>query len=86
MYTPPDPIETALKLMETWLSRPRLLYQADVYRLADRLPPEEVLEAVKIAQAKFPAGGWRGFKYFCGVCHRKRDNQKIRDAWNSPTS
>lgn len=78
------PVETALRLMEVWLARPRCIYQADVYRFANRLPPEEVLEAVKIAQEKFPDGGLSGFKYFCGVCNRKLDNQKIRLAWDSP--
>lgn len=70
--------------MEVWLERPRSIYQVEVYRFADRLPPGEVLEAVKIAQAKFPDGGLCGFKYFCGVCNRKLDNQKIRLAWDSP--
>ena len=86
MATIPDPIETALAIMEAWLARPRHLYQVDVYRFADRLPPEEVLEAVRIAQAKCPNGGLGGFKYFCGVCNRKFDNQKLRLAWESPTS
>ena len=78
-------VETALQIMETWLARPRRIYQAEVYRFAGRLPPDEVLEAVKIAQVKFPDGGLRGFKYFCGVCHRKLDDQNIRLAWDLPT-
>ena len=78
----PHPVETALRIMEAWLARPRHIYQAEVYRFAERLPPEEVLEAVKIAQAKFPDGGLRGFRYFCGVCNRKLDDQRIRRAWN----
>lgn len=45
-----DPIETALQIMAVWLARPRDLYQTEVYRFAQLLPPEEVLEAVKIAQ------------------------------------
>ena len=82
MATTPDPVETALQIMEAWLERPRHIYQAEVYRFAGRLPWKEVLEAVKIAQAKFPDGGLRGFKYFCGVCNRKLDDQKLRRAWD----
>ncbi len=83
MATNHHSIETALQTMEVWLERPRSIYQAEVYRFAERLPPEEELEAVKIAQAKFPDGGLRGVKYFCGVFHRKLDNQKIRRAWDT---
>jgi hypothetical protein len=46
------------------------------------LTPEEVLEAVWIAQAKLPQGGIDAFKYFCGVCHNMIREQKIRQSWN----
>jgi hypothetical protein len=84
MAITPHAVEMALQIMEVWLDRPRHIFQADVYRFADRLPPEEVLEAVMIAQAKFPDGGLSGFYYFCGVCNRKIDNQRMRDQWNLP--
>ncbi len=82
MTTTTQSVEIALEMMEAWLARPRHIYQVDVYRFADRLPLVEVLDAVKIAQTKFPDGGLRGFKYFCGVCHRKLDDQEIRHAWD----
>lgn len=83
METVPDPIERALEEMEAWLSCPRDVFETEVYRFAERLPGMEVLDAVMIAQGKFPDGGMRGFKYFCGVCCRKLDNQRLRHALNS---
>jgi hypothetical protein len=70
--------------MELWLMQPREIYEVEVYRFADRLPPAEVFDAVTIAQTKIPEGGLRGFRYFCGVCNRKLYHQKIRRAWNLP--
>ncbi|MFO1487358.1 MAG: hypothetical protein U1F65_02665 [Verrucomicrobiota bacterium] len=82
MHKLPHPLELALQLMDDWLGLPEISYKADVYWFAQRLPPEAVLEAVQIAQAKIPDGGLDAFKYFCGICHRKIEKQKIRLSWN----
>jgi len=79
----PDPVELALQGLEAWLSCPRDVFETEVYRFVERLPPMEVLDAVRIAQAKLPEGGLRGFKYFCGVCWQKLDNQRLRHAFNA---
>lgn len=78
----PNPIRLALQIMAVWLGLSEDYYKADVYWFAQRLPPEEVLEAVEIARAKFPEGGLNAFKYFCGICHRKREKRNIRLSWN----
>lgn len=75
-------IKLALEIMDAWLGLPPHTYKATVYRFANELPPEEVLEAVEIAQAKIPEGGAKAFKYFCGVCNRKMEEQQIRRSWN----
>jgi hypothetical protein len=82
MATTPHPIKLALEIMDTWLGLPERDYKATVYWFAKRMPPEEVLEAVEIAQAKLPEGGRNAFKYFCGVCHRRIEEQRIRLSWN----
>ncbi len=82
MEATPDPVETALEIMETWLDRSRDLYQADVNHFAVRLPPKEVLEAAGIAQARFPDSGQRGFKYFCGVCNTKIKDLELLRRWD----
>ncbi len=79
---PLNPIHQALRVMEEWLQLPEGHYKAKVYLFAQRLPPEEVLAAVWIAQAKLPAGGEGAFRYFCGVCHSKIREQNIRQSWN----
>ena len=66
--------------MSAWLNLPQDAYLADVCWFAQKLPPGVVLEAVEIARDKIPAGGWNGFKYFCGVCHRKREILTIQRA------
>ncbi len=75
------PIKRALQLMEGWLNLPEDDYNAAVSWFAKRMPPDELLEAVLIAQAKRPEGGRRAFKYFCGVCHRKIEERRIRLSW-----
>jgi cytochrome c5 len=82
MATTPHPIGRALEIMDAWLGLPSHAYKATVYRFAQDLPPNEVLEAVEIAQAKIPCGGKEAFKYFCGVCHGKIKEQRIRLSWN----
>lgn len=82
MAATPHPIKLALEIMDAWLGLPEYQYAAKVYLFARKLPPEEVLEAVEIAQAKFPDGGSRGLKYFCGVCWRKIEEHDIRRSWN----
>jgi len=82
MQTSPNLIKLALQIMDDWLGLPEYQYTAKVYLFARKLPPEEVLEAVEIAQAKFPDGGIRGLKYFCGVCWRKIEEHDIRRSWN----
>jgi len=76
------PIKRALQMMDGWLDLPEREYRATVYLFAQRLPADEVLEAVEIAQAKLPQGGMDAFKYFCGVCHGKIRERKIQLAWN----
>jgi hypothetical protein len=82
MHTTPHPIRIALQIMDDWLGLPDTTYKATVYRFAYELTPEDVLEAVEIAQDKIPDGGMNGFKYFCGVCHGKLKEQRIRQSWN----
>jgi hypothetical protein len=77
MYKRPPQIQLALDFMDEWLGLPESEYKWDVYRFAQKLPPDEVLEAVLKAQAKVPAGGMPGFKYFCGVCWGKIEDQEI---------
>ncbi len=67
--------------MADWLGLPESTYKAAVYLFAQKLPLEEVLQAVEIARAKIPEGGIGAFKYFCGVCHGKIREQRIRDMW-----
>ena len=50
-------IKLALEIMDAWLGLPQHTYKATFYRFANELPPDEVLEAVEIAQAKIPLGG-----------------------------
>ena len=82
MPAAPNPIRVALQIMDDWLGLPPEAYRADVYWFSQRLPPDEVLEAVEIARNKIPQGGRDGFKYFCGVCHRRIETNKIRLSWN----
>lgn len=82
MPATPHPIKRALAIMDDWLGLPEHSYMATVYRFSYELPPAEVLEAVEIAQAKLPAGGREAFKYFCGVCHSKIKEERIRQSWN----
>jgi len=82
MATTPNPIKCALEIMDVWLDLPQHTYKATVYRFAQELPPDEVLEAVEIAEAKIPTGGREAFRYFCGVCHSKIKEQRIRLSWN----
>ncbi len=82
MANTPHPIRLALQIMDAWLGLPERDYKAAVYLFSYKLPPDEVLEAVEIAQAKLPAGGRNAFKYFCGVCNRKIEEQRIRLSWN----
>jgi hypothetical protein len=82
MATKPHSIKLALEIMHTWLGLPQRTYKATVYLFARELPPDEVLEAVEIAVAKIPAGGREAFRYFCGVCHSKIKEQRIRLSWN----
>ena len=77
-----SPLHQALRIMDEWLHLPEDDYKAKVYLFAQRLTPEDVLEAVWIAQAKLPDGGLPAFKYFCGVCHNMIREQKIRRSWN----
>ena len=79
---PLSPLHQALRVIGEWLRLPEDHYKAQVYLFAQRLPPENVLEAVWIAQAKLPDGGASGFKYFCGVCHNMIREQRIRQSWN----
>ena len=76
-------LQEAAFLMEQWLGPLAAAHVADVYWFARRLTPEEVLEAIWIARRKLPEGGVRGFKYFCGVCWRKIELEKIRQALRS---
>lgn len=82
MATTPHPIKLALQIMDAWLGLPERDYKATVYLFSYKLPPEEVLEAGEIAQDKKPEGGRVGFRYFCGVCNRKIEEQQIRRSWN----
>ena len=68
--------------MGEWLGLPEDDYKPKVYLFAQRLRPEDVLEAVWIAQARLPSGGMPAFKYFCGVCHNMIREQRIRNSWN----
>ena len=83
MATSPNCIKLALQVMEAWLGLPEFTYRATVYLFAEKLPPEEILNAVNIAQAKIPDGGMGAFKYFCGVCHGKIREQRIRASWDN---
>lgn len=78
----PNPVKLALQIMDAWLGLPERDYKPTVYWFAKRMPPEELLESVEIAQAKLPEGGRSAFKYFCGVCHRRIEEQRIRLEWN----
>ncbi len=82
MHATPHPIRRALEIMDDWLGLPERDYKATVYLFSKKLPPPEVLEAVEIAQAKLPEGGRKAFRYFCGVCCRKIEEQRIRLEWN----
>jgi hypothetical protein len=82
MPATPHPVKRALQIMDEWLNLPQDTYRPALYRFAQRLPPEEVLEAVEIAQAKIPEGSLDAFKYFCGVCHSKIQERRIRLSWN----
>ena len=42
-----------------------------IRKFLERLPLPEVLAAARSANAKFPYGGARQFKYFCGICWGK---------------
>jgi hypothetical protein len=75
-------IKLALQIMDTWLGLPEYAYKATVYRFSHKLPPEMVLDAVQIAQAKLPDGGESAFRYFCGVCNCMIQEQRIRQSWN----
>jgi hypothetical protein len=44
---------------------------ASIRKFLAELPQIEVLHAAEIASLRFPRGGDRGFKYFCGVCWSK---------------
>jgi hypothetical protein len=82
MPASPHRLKRALQIMDDWLGLPERDYKATVYIFAQKLSPEEVLEAAEIAQRKIPKGGTDGFRYFCGVCHKKIGEQKIRLSWN----
>ncbi len=82
MSLTPHPTSLALKIMDGWLGLPEKDYKAKVYMFAQRLTPEDVLDAVWIAQAKLPEGGIPGLKYFCGVCHNKIRERRIQLSWN----
>ena len=82
MHATPHPIKCALEIMDDWLGLPERDYKATVYLFSKKLPPAEVLEAVEIAQGKLPEGGRKAFRYFCGVCHRKIEEHRIRLEWN----
>ena len=73
-----SPLIHAQLIMFDWINLKPCIYEVTLFRFAKRLPPEEVLEAVRIAQRKVPEGGMDGFKYFCGVCHGKIEDQRIR--------
>ena len=75
----PATIIHAKLAMDAWLGLPQDTYKATVSRFGETLPPEQVLEAVKIAQAKLPEGGHSGFRYFCGVCNNMMKEKRIRD-------
>jgi hypothetical protein len=78
----PHFVTRVLQIMDEWLDLPQSTYKPAVYRFALRLPPEELLDALEIAHAKIPQGGMGAFKYFCGVCHGKIYERKIRLSWN----
>ena len=82
MTAAPHSIKRALQIMGNWLNLPEDEYKAAVYRFAQMIPPEEVLAAAEIAQAKIPGGGIDAFRYFCGVCHSKNKERRIRLSWN----
>ncbi len=82
MAATPHPIKLALEIMDAWLGLPEYAYKATVYRFSHKLPPEMVLDAVQIAQVKFPDGGESAFRYFCGVCNCMIQEQRIRHSWN----
>ena len=82
MHNTPNPIHLTLQIMGDYLGLPEYTYKATVYRFAHTLPPEQVLEAVQIALDKFPDGGSRAFRYFCGVCNCMIQEQRIRQSWN----
>ena len=50
-------------------------WAATVRSLLNRLPAQKIIEAVQIADDRFPfkSGSHRSFKYFCGVCWRTVD-------------
>lgn len=65
--------------MPPWLGISPNTYKASVMLFALRLPPEKLIEALWIAQARKPAGGMAGFKYFCGTAHGMyRELQRTR--------
>lgn len=76
-----QPLRQALEIMDDWLGLPRDTYAATAYRFAQKLSPEEVLEAAQIARTKIPQGGKDAFRYFCGVCHSMLQEQQIRRSW-----
>lgn len=80
MKTIPLKTQRALYELGGWLDRFEELYRDDILRFVVHLPPEELLEAVEIAMRKVPEGGVRGFKYLCGVCHRKLEVQRLRES------
>ncbi len=81
MPTRPHPVKRGLEIMDDWLGLPEHDYVATVYLFAQKLPPNEILEAVEIARAKLPEGGRDAFRYFCGVCHSKVREQLIWLEW-----
>lgn len=44
---------------------------ASIRRFLESLPMAEVVSAAMLANAKFPYGGQKQFKYFCGICWTK---------------
>lgn len=75
--------DQAITLMMAFIRVPNRVYVPAIYQYTEELPPEEVLEAVEIAQAKFPNGGLRAFNYFCGICRNKIKSQIIWKDWKS---
>lgn len=71
-------LHRTMEFLEEWLNIPQDSFESTVLRFGLDLEGFEVLEAAEIARTKFPDGGMSGFRYFCGVCHRKIEARRIR--------